>query len=155
MDLTREDRERREYPEVSYSVIGAMVTGLMGIRVEPTLPLSDIVAGKRFNTVVSTLPQLTAKTSWAELRNLPVHGSVISVRHEGNRSTSLTNNGKSALSWKAAFPGSFPILLVDGSPRKAHHESRHADRTVTWIESAVPPGSTIQVKVAERLSPAS
>jgi hypothetical protein len=147
MDLTRKGRERREYPEVSYSVIGAMVTGLMGIRVETTYPLADIVDGKPFNTVVITLPQLTAKTSWAELRNLPLQGSVISVRHEGNRSTRLTNNGKSALNWKAAFPGSFPILLVDGSPRKAHQESRYAGRTVTWIESAVPPGSTIQVKV--------
>jgi hypothetical protein len=147
MDLTREGRERREYPEVSYSVIGALVTGLMGIRVEPTSPLTDIVAGKPFATVIETLPQLTAKTSWAELRNLPVQGSVISVRHEGNRSTSLTNNGKNTLKWKAAFTGSFAELLVDGKPLKAHTESNRSGSVVTWIELAVPARNTIQVKV--------
>ena len=146
MDLTRAGRERREYPEVSYSVIGALVTGLMGIRVEPTLPLTDIVAGKPLGTAVQTLPQLTSKTGWAELRNLPVQGKVITVRHEGNRSTRLTNSGKSALSWKAAFPGSFETLLVDGKPLKAHTYPNHFGRPVTWIMWAVPAGSTVEVQ---------
>ena len=35
MDLTRPGRERQEYPEVSYSVVGAIVNGLMGVNVEP------------------------------------------------------------------------------------------------------------------------
>jgi len=146
MDLTREGRERREYPEVSYSVIGALVTGLMGIRVEPTLPLADIVAGKPFETTVETLPQLTATTGWAELRNLPIQGSVICVRHEGNRSTTLTNHGKSALNWKAAFRGSFTVLLVDGRPIKAHVDQKHLGQAVTWVALTVSPGSTVQVK---------
>jgi hypothetical protein len=29
MDLPREGRDRREYPEVSYSIVGAIVTGRM------------------------------------------------------------------------------------------------------------------------------
>jgi len=33
MDLTRQDKDRRDYPEVSFSVIGAIVTGMMGIEV--------------------------------------------------------------------------------------------------------------------------
>jgi hypothetical protein len=146
MDLTRAGRERREYPEVSYSVIGALVTGLMGIRVETTLPLTDMLAGKPFATAIVTLPQLTSKTGWAELRNLPVQGKVITVRHEGNRSTRLTNRGKSALHWKATFPGSFETLLVDGKPRKAHIDPNHFGHTVTWIMWAVPAGSTVEVQ---------
>jgi hypothetical protein len=118
----------------------------MGIRVEPTLPLTDIVAGKAFETAVATLPQLTSKTGWAELRNLPVQGNVISVRHEGNRSTRLTNRGKSALKWKADFPGSFEVLLVDGKPLKAHTDPNHFGRTVTWIVLRVPAGSTVEVQ---------
>jgi hypothetical protein len=43
MDFTRADRERREYPEVSYSVIGAIVSGMMGITVEPSSPMQDRV----------------------------------------------------------------------------------------------------------------
>jgi len=147
MDLTHEGRERREYPEVSYSVIGALVTGLMGIRIEPIFPFKDIVAGKRFATAVETLPQLTAKTSWVELRNLPVQGYVVSVRHDGNRSTTLTNHGKSPLKWRAAFAGSSETLLVDGKPLKLHAESNHFSRTVMRVELTVPTGSTVQVKV--------
>jgi hypothetical protein len=69
----------------------------------------------------------------AELSNLPVEGNVISVRHEGNRSTSLTNHGMSALNCKAAFTGSFEILLVDGKPSKAHADPKHFGGSVTWI----------------------
>jgi hypothetical protein len=69
------------------------------------------------------------------------------VRHEGNLSTSLTNNGKSALNWKVAFTGSFEILLIDGKPLKAHTDPKHFGRTVTWIVLTVPPGSTVEAKV--------
>jgi hypothetical protein len=148
MDLTREGRERREYPEVSYSVIGALVTELMGVRVQPTLPLAEIVAGKPFETVVETLPQLTAKTSWAELRNLPVEGNRLGVRHEGNRSTSLTNHGKTPLKWKAAFIGSFPILFVNGKSFIANARSEYMGRIETWVDVEVPSGSTLNVKAS-------
>lgn len=147
MDLTRNGRERREYPEVSYSVIGALVTGLMGIRVEPTLPLTEIVGGNYFESVVETLPQLTAKTNWAELCNLPVEGNILCVRHAGNRSTSLSNHGKKALKWRAAFIGSFPKLLVNGKPFKANATPEYLSRVKTWIDVAVPSGSTLQIKV--------
>jgi hypothetical protein len=147
IDLTREGRERREYPEVSYSVIGAMTTGLMGIRVEPAQSLPEIIAGKRFEPVVETRPQLTTATSWVELRNLPLQGNVISVRHTGNRSTELTNMGKKALTWRATFDGPFAALLVDGKPHRAHSTSTEPGRTLTWLELSVPAGSATQVKV--------
>jgi hypothetical protein len=149
MDLTRAGRERRDYPEVSYSVIGAMVTGLMGIRVEPTSSLPEIISGKRFDTVIETLPQLTAKTSWAEIRNLPVQGHVISVRHDGNRSTTLTNKGNSPLEWRAAFAGTYEALVSDGRQLKAHTELHHFGHAITWAELTVPAGSTVEVKASK------
>ena len=145
--LTCKGHQRREYPEVSYSVIGALTTGLMGVRVETAQPLPEMVAGKHFETVVETLPQLTAATSWAELRNLPVQGNIISVRHTGNRSTKLTNAGKKALTWRATFDGSFVALLVDGKPRGARSTSKGPGRTLTWVELSVPAESAIQVRV--------
>jgi hypothetical protein len=149
MDLTHAGRERREYPEVSYSVIGAMVTGLMGIRVEPTLPVAEIVSGKHFETVIQTLPQLTAATGWAEIRNLPVQGYVINVRHNGNGSTTLTNKGNSPLEWRAAFPGSHEGLVSDGKPLKAHIDLHHFGNAITWAELTVPAGSSVEVEVSK------
>jgi hypothetical protein len=149
MDLTRDGRERREYPEVSYSVIGALVTGLMGIRVEPTLPIKDIVIAQPFRTVVETLPQLTATTDWVELRNLPLQACVISVRHQGNRETILTNHGKTAMNWKASFAGQLEMLLINGKPVKSHTSSEYFGRAITSTTLTVMPGQSIQARVAE------
>jgi len=149
MDLTREGRERREYPEVSYSVIGALITGPMGIRVEPTLPIKDIVIAQPFRTVVETLPQLTAATDWVELRNLPLQDSVISVRHQGNRETILTNHGKTAMNWTASFAGQFEILLINGKPVKSPTSSKYFGHVITSTTLRVMPGQSVQARVAE------
>lgn len=146
LDLTREGRDRREYPEVSYSVIGAMTTGLMGVRVEPTRPLAEIVASGRFATVIKTLPQLTSATSWAVLRSIPCEGNLINVQHTGVRSTELTNKGSKAMVWKAAFPGSFATLLVDGKLRKTQVRSGDQGFVSSSVEVTVAAEQTVTVK---------
>lgn len=151
LDLTGEGRERREYPEVSYSVMGAMTMGLMGVRVEPTQPPAKITAGRHLAVVVETMPRLTAATGWAELRNLPVQGSVIHVRHEGERSTKLTNKGTKSLVWRATFPGSFAALMAGGRRLKAQVRSESPEdqgRVSTAAEVTVAAGESVEVKVA-------
>ena len=146
MDLTRSGRERREYPEVSYSVIGAIVSGLMGINVKLSEPIEHIAQGGRFEAVVETLPQQTAKTNWVEVQNLPVQGTLITVREEGNRSVILTNRGKTGLIWQAAYPGSFATLLVNGKPRETQFEQRHS-HTVTWVRIPLQAGASARIEV--------
>lgn len=148
LDLTRDGRKRREYPEVSYSVIGAMVTGLVGVRVRPRLPLQDMPANRPLEPIVETLPQLTAKTKWIALRNLSVRGGKIDLHHDGNRSTMFTNKGKDALSWKAAFPGSFSELQINGKAVHAQVETTFLKRHTTWLETSVPAGETWTVRVS-------
>ena len=150
MDITRPGRERQEYPEVSYSVVGAIVNGLMGVNVEPAVPIEDIAQGKHFETVVSTLPQLTGQTAWAELRNLPVGNGSITVRHEGKRKTLLTNREETALDWEAAFPGSFAKLRVNGKIVGAHTRSLALGHTVTWVRLRVQAGESASVEVPNR-----
>jgi len=150
MDLSRPGRERQEYPEVSYSMIGAVVNGLMGISVEPDVPIEeDVAQGKRFETVVRTLPQLTAKTAWAELRYLPIRDGSITVRHYGERRTILINHEKTDLSWEAVFPGSFATLVVNGKSAVAHAEFRHLGHAVTWVRIKVKPGKSARVEIPE------
>ncbi|HEY4050546.1 MAG TPA: hypothetical protein VGM27_27085, partial [Acidobacteriaceae bacterium] len=147
MDLVQTGRERREYPEVSYSVVGAIVNGLMGINVEPDLSIEDIAHGEQFEAVVRTLPQLTGKTEWAEVRNLPVQSTFISVRHEGERSTVFSNQGQSGLVWEAKFPGSFATLIVNGKATEAHTASEFPNRRLTWVRVPVQAGATARVEV--------
>ena len=146
MDLTRTGRKRREYPEVSYSVIGALVNGMMGINIQPSSPIEETIHNGHFEVVVETLPQLTTKTSWAEIRNLPVLDDLITVK-EDSRSAVLTNQGKSELVWQAAFSGSFPTLIVNGKSQTARTETRYLDHHVTWIRLHVPGGTSAHVEV--------
>jgi len=150
LDLTRPGRERQEYPEVSYSVIEAIVNGLMGVDVEPDVPIKDLVQGKPFETFVRTLPQLTGKTTWAELRNLPIGEGAITVRHYGEIRTTLINHEKTDLNWEAAFPGSFATLVVNGKSAEAHTEFRHLGHAVTWVKIKVKPGASACVEVPEQ-----
>ena len=147
MDLTRAGRERREYPEVSFSTIGAIVNGLMGINVEQAVAIDSAAQGKHFETVISTFPQLTTETSWAELRNLPIGNSRITVRHDGERRTILINKGETKLNWEPAFPGIFATLVVNGKTISAHTESRKSGRAVTWVKVQVAAGKTGRVEV--------
>lgn len=98
LDLTSEGKNRREYPEVSYAVVGAIATGLMGLEVDGA---------------VMTLPRLTAATEWAELDHVPVRANELNIRHDGVAKTTFTNSKGPSLRWRACFPGSYSALLVD------------------------------------------
>jgi hypothetical protein len=132
LDLSREGRARREYPEVSYSVVGAIVTGLMGIE-----PDADSVR---------TLPGLGV-IAWAELRNLPVRNNEIAVRQEGGWRTILTNQKGPAVTWRAGFAGSFGTLVVNGKRVRAEIERSPAGQESSWVRVGVGPGNTASVEV--------
>lgn len=146
MDLARPGRLRQEYPEVSYSVVGAIVNGLMGINVVPAASIEEIGQGRKFETVVETLPHLTTNTSWAELRNLSVLRGTITVRHEGRQKTVLTNEGNTDLDWKAVLPGSFATLTVNGKAIQAHSEPDCFGHPLTWVKIGVKPGASSSVE---------
>jgi hypothetical protein len=147
MDLTRDDRERREYPEVSYSVVGAIVTGLMGITPEASTPRQAAVQWDYVEAVVMTLPGLTAQTAWAELRNLPIRANDVTVRHEGGRTTMFINQKGPSLIWQATFIGPFKTLLVNGKPVQAQTEKEYHGGTVSWVRVPVGAGDTVRVEI--------
>jgi len=130
LDLTREGKHRREYPEVSYAVIGAIATGLMGL---------DAQSGVR------TLPRLTAATRWVELDHVPLRANDVSVRHDGLTKTTVTNHQGPSVMWSACFPGSYRMLLVQGSAVGARNDAK--DVSCTTVE--VGPGATKIVQVSK------
>lgn len=144
LDLTRPGRVRQEYPEVSFSVIGAIVNGLMGVNIDPVESAADPSA-----IVVTTLPQLTKQTRWAELRNLPVGTGTISIRHEGTERTVFWNQGKTKLIWRAIFPGTSAKLIVNGNPVHAQSGTLHSSRPITWIQIPVDAGTRASVQVTQ------
>ena len=111
--------KRREYPEVSFTVIGNLGAGFMGIH--PSSRPEQI----------ETYPQLTAETEWAALHHVPVGHHVISVKHTHAGVTTFSNEWGPDVVWRASFPGKFDVLLIDG--KKAPAES--GTRTGGVVES--------------------
>jgi hypothetical protein len=146
MDAAFGPTSRREYPEVPFSWIGALVNGTMGITLESESPLQSASSGFWVEAVFRTLPGLGTKVAWAELRNLPVRSNEITVRHEGLRKTTVTNQHGPALIWQASFPGSFDTLLVNGLPVKARTRKGPLDRVTSWARVTVGGGGTVTVE---------
>jgi hypothetical protein len=169
MDLARKGRERQEYPEVSFSVVGAIVTGLMGINIQAPSPeqsalewdfvgaaavtrdalqlgIAPPVAWNYVEVVIKSLPSLANPTAWAEIRNVPIRANKISVRHDGNGKTTLTNESGPALIWHASFRGAYSTLLVNGRPVKASSE-KEALGLASFVELPVGPGNSVVVEI--------
>ena len=122
--------KRREYPEVSFTVVGNLGAGLMGIR-----PSADLEA-------VETYPQLTKRTKWAALHHVPVGKNVISVRHEQTGKTVLSNESGPEMTWRASFPGKASELYVDGSRVAAETGIRLGGGTEVFYVVRVKAGET-------------
>lgn len=88
--LTDPTTSRREYPEVSFGVIKGFAEGLMGVEADARLDQ------------VTTLYRGKATTT-SELKDLPLLKTFITIKHEGNEVTTLTNSGKKKILWKPEF----------------------------------------------------
>jgi tetratricopeptide (TPR) repeat protein len=148
LDLTREDKARREYPEVSYSVIGAIVSGLMGIQVENADPGNALTDSMYVEGPVSTLPRLTAQTQWAEIDEVPVRNNYVRVRHDGLKKSSFQNVYGPSLIWNACFPVPVSKLSVNGTTVPAKAARQHG-QTLSCASTPVGSGDTATVEAIE------
>ncbi len=123
-------KPRREYPEVPFAVIGAMATGLMGVKPDAR------------TLTVETRSRLTGATVWAEMRSLPVFAGVVDVRHDGRRRSSLTLRSGGDIVWKAVFDGAWDDLEVDGAAQRASHGIDETGRSISWVTVKMTAGRT-------------
>jgi hypothetical protein len=123
----------------------------MGVSVDPVTPGREADPLEYFaGRFVTTLPQLTPRTPWAELRHVPVWANDITVRHESSSATVFTNSRGPAIVWRAAFPGRFPELVVDGARVKAAARILPPGRAISYVQVVVAPGTSARVEVRPR-----
>jgi hypothetical protein len=137
MDLTRAEKERRDYPEVPFSVIGAIVTGMMGMEV--------VDDGNRERPLLHSISRLRGASDSAKLSGVRVRDSLVDLEHLGDRRSTLTNRSKKPIYWQATFPGRLPILIVNG---RTVHSTISLDESfapVSWIVAVVPAGGSVSV----------
>jgi hypothetical protein len=126
---------RREYPEVSYSVIGAFINGLMGLQ------------GRAETRTIRTLPNLTDATEWISIKDLSILDNEVAVTHRGNTVTTLCNEYGSGFLWAANFASDSDVVLVNGEARPAKQVISSDGRRQASIEIQVQPSEEVTVAI--------
>src|ERR1017187_453676 len=139
MDLTRADKERRDYPEVPFSVIGTIVTGMMGIEV--------VDDGNRGRMLLQSISRLRSVSDSARISGVRVRDNLVDLEHLGDRRSTLTNRSKKTIHWQAAFSCRISILIVNGHSVRSRISSDASSSPVSWIVTDVPSGATVSVSV--------
>ncbi|MFD8783228.1 RICIN domain-containing protein [Kitasatospora sp. NPDC059599] len=96
-----------DYPEVPFTLLAQTVQGLLGV--EPDAA----------NGTLATTSRLPASMGWLQVASIPVGSGTVTVRHDGERSSTVTNTGTEPLTWEARFRGEHARTTVDGGPRAA------------------------------------
>jgi hypothetical protein len=121
--------EKRYYPEVTFSAIGTLAGGLMGIKPRAS------------QNLVETFPRLSSQLGWAELSNVPVFQNTITVRHNGIKETVFTNNTGNEILWQASFPVISNVLSLNGEKIPCERTYR-INQNISYIIVRVEPGET-------------
>lgn len=126
---------RSTYPEVSYTVIGNIAEGLLGIRANAPA------------AALSTVPNLPAAVPWLELDHIPLGRHDIAVRHDGPASSTLTHHaGPRPLVWTARFRGRHRWARVAGHRRPVAVRT-HLGQPVSEVRVLVPAGRRTTVSI--------
>jgi len=132
--LCSPSNRRRDYPENSFTVIEHITRGYMGI--EPNAS----------EHIISTLSRLESPTDWAELARVPVLGDRVTVRHNGQVSSSMENLGDQPITWRACFYGRYSEVRVNGKAQPSVI-GKHKGHEITTIDVTVLPGKTVSADV--------
>ncbi len=138
---------RLEYPEVSFTRIGDIVSTAMGISMEFSSPLLSAEDGGWVEATVRTLSGLGSAIEWAEVRNLSIRACEVTIRQDGARMTTFTNQRGPALIWRPMFDGRHDTLLVNGQHVKANVEAGNRGREVSSVRVTVGAGGKVSVEI--------
>jgi len=127
---------RREYPEVSYSVIGTLVTGLIGLSCHTP------------RHTVSTTSHLLDQDSWVSIRDLSIGSNKVAIRHHGRTETTVHNQAGPDLTWQACFDLQTPHLVVDGIRQAATIDRDPYGQPRSWVAIPIPAGAARTVRVS-------
>ena len=122
LKLTDPKLERREYPEISFAVVGAVATGIIGVE-----PHADEM---RVRTE-SRLPK-ALKTAW--MRNSPVFGGEISVGQIGGTATGFVNHTGDLVVWQPVFRADVPEIVIDGKKIAAAHGKDRNGNAYSYVD---------------------
>lgn len=135
-DLTSPHKNRRDYPEVSYAVLAALASGVMGL--EPSSK------GEPFD--IRTLSRLSAADR-ATLSHVAIGRNYVEITHVGQSETHVKNDAGPRLRWRAEFLGQSDHLRVNGKVIPANKAKLASGETIIWTDVNVPPATEVIVSL--------
>ncbi|MDH3711419.1 MAG: hypothetical protein OER04_16105 [Cyclobacteriaceae bacterium] len=135
MDLSDPLKERKEYPEVSFALVEAVMEGMLGIS-------SDAVTRTIF-----TLPRLTEQTAWVSVQNVPMFEGSINLSHQDNNQSTMENLTDSPITWVARLPAGVESLAVDGMSRTSRVGVMPSGKEITQVEYILNPGEKVTISI--------
>lgn len=133
LDISHPMKERREYPEVSFACIEAMVEGLMGLNIDAA------------TRTVKTLSRLTTPNTVLKFKSIPAFRESASITHHAANGSTFESDSQEEISWVAQFYGSYDSLWSADQPIKASQLVLPTGRVVSFIELVVPPKARVTV----------
>jgi len=132
--LTDSNTFRREYPENPFSVVGAFITGLMGINADAT------------ENYISSFSGLEDSGAWARADELPVLGKQISLLHQGRHTSILKNHSEDTIYWQPYLQGVQDHWYVNNEKTRYSGQSNewYGIEVSSWHVS-VGPGETVSI----------
>ena len=125
---------RREYPEVSFAVVGAVTTGLMGISINSV------------SNTVMTQPRLPRGLDQAELKHVPIYSGWLNIQHQGNRCTQLSYEGEIPLYWQVCFPGKVEMCRTNNRMISPFYIEGLSEEAWSCVIVRVDSGQTVLVE---------
>ena len=92
--------DRADYPEVSFGVVEGVVGGAMGLK--PSASTGSI----------ATLSRVAGHVT--EIRNVPVMGGYVTLKHYGQTMSELENNTGREVTWEVSFVGNHSEVKAGG-----------------------------------------
>lgn len=120
---------RRDYPEISFTLIEHITRGLMGIDVN--------------QNSIETISRLAQNQKWASVKGIPIRGSVIGVKHKGKNKTIFENSGEKEIRWKVKFEGDYSNIEVNKNKVRAFKENENG-KNISYAIVSVEPNEKIK-----------
>ncbi|MGW8552619.1 hypothetical protein [Streptomyces tubercidicus] len=128
-----------DYPEVSFTLVGQIVQGLMGIQPD---------AG---NNALSTLSQLPGDISSLQVSSIPVGSGTVTLKHGSATDSTLSNTSSSgSYSWTAKFLGKHKSISVCGDSQKPSYGKTTDGSAYTYATVTVRAGKSCHVSVGNK-----
>ena len=107
LKMTAPDYKRREYPEVSFAAVDALICGYMGLHADASANAVNTRSAVEYG-------------EWAQIMDAPLWGGSIDLKHEGKRASELTNRTGRTIKWTAQLENNtVTIEVAPGETKRA------------------------------------